>query len=387
MLECIRTDSRKSSIADRPPRLRRENRCSHESTFSWHVPLEPEDNDSSQPGADDCSPRSERRPSVNEQLLLAGGVMRERTAPFLRLRASIYSGRQGVPSRDDDEHADARTKELSDELSRTFKEASSLHTSLASKLAQHNGVRQFAADFTNRAPPLEIRMLLPQLEAAIEELLDRLEPLGARMRELQSTAIGRNHQLCESLAEHVANTFEKSSKTFKEQHEGIQVLAAASPISSPVLAPALRQRLATAMSGSSSQPSSTTASPRASPRMWASPKMSPRGSPHGSPSLASRLRPVELPPAASCVADLEQTEHRGDETEAEKIRGGYGGTGRSKVSPFHSVLAAQVRRALQVDVSQTSPCKYEDMYQEVFDVEMVIEGCSPLASPSVKPWS
>merc|ERR1719375_1384931 len=103
-------------------------------------------------------------------------------------------------------------------------------------------------------------MLLPQLEASITELLDRLEPLSARLRELQSTAAGRNQQLCESLAEHVAKIFEKSNDTFQEQREHLGKLAAASPLFSPVLNPALRQRLATAMSGSpSSGPSSTTA--------------------------------------------------------------------------------------------------------------------------------
>lgn len=79
-----------------------------------------------------------------------GGVRRDRTSQLLRLRGTRAEPRPL--------HSCLLTEE--------YAEAAQVIASLATRLAQHNGLRQFSASFSTRAPPLELRMLLPELEAA-----------------------------------------------------------------------------------------------------------------------------------------------------------------------------------------------------------------------------
>lgn len=122
------------------------------------------------------------------------------------------------------------------------------HSSLASKLAQHNGLKQFGADFSDRAPPLELRVLLPELEAAIEQLLDSLRALGTRLRLLAAPGAGRHAELRGALLQRVADVRQESLATFDAQRNKVRELAAASPLLSPMIAPGLGRRLASAMS-------------------------------------------------------------------------------------------------------------------------------------------
>jgi len=167
------------------------------------------------------------------------GIRRDRTAQFLRRRGA--GKLQNLVAR---APLDGEAEETaSAELHRIYVEGAQVSASLASKLAQHNGLRQFGVDFVNRAPPLELRMLLPEVEASIDQLLEELLglqalvlPESSRLQELRSAGTLR-----------LRSTHEEALAAFEGQRQHLRELAVASPLYSPMISPLLSKRLAVAL--------------------------------------------------------------------------------------------------------------------------------------------
>jgi len=177
-----------------------------------------------------------------------------------------------------------------DDCTAIYMEASSMHTSLVSKLAQHNGLRRFSADFADRVPPLEWRLLLPELEASIQALLEGLERLLVRLQLIEVSADGADRRLHDALGRYVSGALAKTKGAFGEQQEHLKELSAASPLRSPVLAPGLADELR------SSSPSSSGA---------ASPALAPSPRPMSPLAPMSPLPPISrLPPPATAGVGL-----------------------------------------------------------------------------------
>mmetsp|Transcript_114766 Transcript_114766/g.325078 ORF Transcript_114766/g.325078 Transcript_114766/m.325078 type:complete len:288 (-) Transcript_114766:83-946(-) len=187
-----------------------------------------------------------------------GGVRRDRTAQFMRLRATASPKKR---SRYPRLPAESGRDSTSLELRGIYEDVSRAQSSLASKLAQHNGLRQFGVDFANRVPPLELRMLLPELEASIAELLEALQRLIARLRALDLPASGRLRELCGNVGAHAARTYEESKAAFDQQKQHLEKLAIASPLFSPTLSPVLGKQLAAAMRSPPRSPGSPPTGP------------------------------------------------------------------------------------------------------------------------------
>lgn len=154
-----------------------------------------------------------------------------------------------------------------DDLRCIFEEVSQAHSSLASKLAQHNGLRQFSADFSSRVAPLELRMLLPELETAIDKVLETLKQLDGRLQLLETTTSSRTHDLREAMRLQVRGICEERRRTFDDQRSHLRTLAAVSPLTSVRMSPAMNKRLSAALrSPPQSPPQSPPRSPPQSPR-------------------------------------------------------------------------------------------------------------------------
>lgn len=243
---------------------------------------------------DDCLWRSihhERVESTPKELFWPvpqAGVRRERTEQFAKMRDlsqrprcqcrlvedTCSSNLDYTPDEDSSALSMCRAEHYSvrgTELLRIFDEASATHTCLASKLAQHNGLRQFGVEFANRVPPLELRMLLPELQASIRECLLRLEQLTSRLTTIEVSS-QRDAAVYEALKQYIQRALSQNRTEFEEQHQHLQKMANDSPLYSPVLSPVLTQRLsATVGSPSVSTTVSilseqTDTSPMASPR-------------------------------------------------------------------------------------------------------------------------
>lgn len=216
------------------------------------------------------------------------GARRDRTAQFMRIRTTFCPRLAGHEREVEDDMVCSACQELS----RICEEASQMHTSLAVKLAQHNGLRQFGADFANRVPPLELRMMLPDLEKQIEQQLHALKALAGRLEQVQLSTC-RIRQLHDNLAEYLSKTHAASQATFNEQCQHLRELSVASPLFSPILSPVLGKRLAAVMCPIS--PCSTTAS---SPNLGAA----------SSPGTQARSSPLELPGYACLLDEMSEGE-------------------------------------------------------------------------------
>lgn len=197
------------------------------------------------------------------------GVRRDKTSLLEKMRASA-SARQkrALPSAGEDTSA---SSSQSAQLSELYGQASQDIASLASRLAQHNGLRQFSATFSNRAPPLELRMLLPELEASIEQQLQSLERNSIEIAQLEFPDHSRMEELKRAVCSYLRSGLEDASITFEEQRSHLRVLQAAAPLTSPMTMPVPAMKLS---SCSSPQPSQTghfesfsTASTQSSPSM------------------------------------------------------------------------------------------------------------------------
>jgi len=189
---------------------------------------------------------------VSDAPLLTAGLRRDRTTQLVKLRrmarerrrldSSLSSGLQPAVSSGAVgplAAAKAGLDEVASELQSIYEVAASVHTSLASKLAQHNGLCQFGASFSHRAPPLELRLILPELEVSIEELLTSLKSALDSLAKLEVPHDSRNETVRSRLDEHVKGVLESASSSFKEQREHLKVLAVSSPLYSPRLDPTL----------------------------------------------------------------------------------------------------------------------------------------------------
>mmetsp|Transcript_72456 Transcript_72456/g.212327 ORF Transcript_72456/g.212327 Transcript_72456/m.212327 type:complete len:305 (+) Transcript_72456:77-991(+) len=205
-----------------------------------------------------------RPPAIELQL---SGARRDHTAQFSRMRAAMLHRRAHLAGQDGGRlsaRTECPTKDaVALEMARIYEEASQVHTSLASKLAQHNGLKQFGADFAHRAPPLEFRIVLPALEVSIEELLETLRTLSGRLQALDLAAADGGataSQVRNAFADHLQATHEQAQAAFVEQHRHLRELAAASPLFSPTIGPVLGKKLAAAI-GSPSLLSTAPTSP------------------------------------------------------------------------------------------------------------------------------
>eukprot|EP00439_Symbiodinium_sp_Y106_P076429 s615_g15.t1 len=163
------------------------------------------------------------------------GVRRDKTSLLEKMRASA-SARQkrALPSAGEDTSA---SSSQSAQLSELYRQASQDIASLASRLAQHNGLRQFSATFSNRAPPLELRMLLPELEASIEQQLQSLERNSIEIAQLEFPDHSRMEELKRAVCSYLRSGLEDASITFEEQRSHLRVLQAAAPLTSPMTMP------------------------------------------------------------------------------------------------------------------------------------------------------
>ncbi|CAE7514757.1 unnamed protein product [Symbiodinium microadriaticum] len=148
------------------------------------------------------------------------GVRREKTSLLEKMRASARQKRAlPVPTGEDT----SASSSPGEKLSELYQRASQDISSLASRLAQHNGLRQFSATFSNRAPPLELRMLLPELEASIEQQLQSLQSISNEIAQLEFPDQSRMDELKGAVCSYLRSGLEDASVTFEEQH-GSQML-------------------------------------------------------------------------------------------------------------------------------------------------------------------
>jgi len=234
-------------------------------------------------GDDDDEPRPIReaelvravRPLHREAPLPQFGLRRDRTLLFRGLRAATSTPTRGgcTPKRGAGAWASA-ADELSKSMSQIYEEAAQAQASLASKLAQHRGTLQFGTDFRDRAPPLELRMLLPHLETAIELLLGRLGALCEALRALEVGEAPAGRQAAEvrdSLETQLCEGRAEARRCFEGQRADLRRLTAQSPLFSPALSPAMSEKLVAAFgSVGSRSPLSTCASPLLG-ASWSSP--------------------------------------------------------------------------------------------------------------------
>jgi len=191
------------------------------------------------------------------------GLRRDRTATFARMRAVRAEGTPvRAPKAVHSVRMERPVEPMFEELQSIYCEVSQVQNSLASQLAQHRGLLQFSTDFEHRAPPLELRILLPQLEAAIEQLLETLQVAIAKLGKLDLDAGAGAALVRDALQGCLVQARCDCSTTFDEQRLKLRERHAASPLLSPLTCPhaVLGKRLAAAL-GSPSLSSVTTASP------------------------------------------------------------------------------------------------------------------------------
>jgi len=235
------------------------------------------------------------------------------TVQFRRMRGAKFPtpSPRTISSGSRSSKAPAHSQELAvaDELRRIHEDASVAHISLASKLAQHNGLRQFGADFGDRAPPLELRMLLPELEDAISKLLRDLQTHVMQLGEMDIREDCPEALVRAALEEFIVGNLSKVQQTFDEQRRALADRAAASPLYGVAFgSPGLSKRLAAMRSPTLSAARSPEQSNVQSPRSPCS-RSSREASPGPSPWLLgpSALGPcgdrhppvLDLPPGAN----------------------------------------------------------------------------------------
>mmetsp|Transcript_44527 Transcript_44527/g.105523 ORF Transcript_44527/g.105523 Transcript_44527/m.105523 type:complete len:327 (-) Transcript_44527:10-990(-) len=241
MLDCILVDGRKGRS-------------------SYYSGKQGSDEDCSDNLRSKVSPR-EMSPCSDVELPRAG-VRRDRTTQLVKLRTmaserrrldSSRSSRSEIPSQGDAKRSLSlrALDEVDTQLRSIFESASRVHTSLASKLAQHNGLCQFGASFRNRAPPLELRMIVPELEASIEELLTSLQSSLDSLGALSVPPGSRNETVRSRLDEYVRLAQDSAKTAYQEQREHLKILAAASPLYSPTLDPTLSMSMSRRLSENS----------------------------------------------------------------------------------------------------------------------------------------
>jgi len=122
------------------------------------------------------------------------------------------------------------------EINSVYVRAIDIHASLASRLAQHNGIRQFGVENADRTPPIEFRLKLPELEAEINA---KLEELLQCQRDLPCPREPQGHilQVRDNIQQWLTRIHDLNLDSFEEQRRHMQELAASSPKFSPTLCP------------------------------------------------------------------------------------------------------------------------------------------------------
>lgn len=168
-------------------------------------------------------------------------LRRDRTLQFASLRSTA---RRFRPRQRPDPVLDRTETESFDSalLHSIYERVARTHTSLLTKLAQHNGLRQFGLDF-QRAPPLEFLTMLPELESSIEGLHQLLADLSTELGQVELPP--GFEALRASLVQYVAIFVAKTTETCQAQRKDLELLAGKSPLYSAVC-PLLLRRLSTA---------------------------------------------------------------------------------------------------------------------------------------------
>jgi hypothetical protein len=138
-------------------------------------------------------------------------------------------------------------EDMTAELATIYEEASDLIAPLHSRLAQHKGLLQFGVEFANRAPPWEQRMLVPSLEARIEDAILKIGVLAHRVQMLEFAASHGSRELRRNVRDYVGRVHREAKSAFEGQRGEFQQLAVASPLLSPMMTPELCCRFAEAL--------------------------------------------------------------------------------------------------------------------------------------------
>lgn len=186
------------------------------------------------------------------------GLRRDRTSMFTSMRSCAFkagAAPRKLPS--------PAAQEASFAISEFYEDAHQAQASLASKMAQHLGMVQFGTDFAGRAPPMELRMMVPSLEEAIENLIDHLGTLIDQLQELDLPFSGQASLLRATFEADFRNRLSESKTLFAQQCEKLRNLMASSPLLAPA-SPAFSEKLAAAVwsTCSTSSSPSLTWSPR-----------------------------------------------------------------------------------------------------------------------------
>lgn len=217
------------------------------------------------------------------------GVRRDRTQFFRGSRRRGYppTARQRQESEDGSVNLD--------ELQLIHALASQAHTSIASKLAQHNGFLQIGLSMPERVMPVEMRLCATTVEVSIEAALADLDPLLVRLSRLEVEDPSKSPQdssVRRALRQYIeAVVLSPMRATFEEQRGHLAELHAASPLTSPKMSFVLHERLAVACSPPSSPRLSSTRAPSSAsscsaPTPLASPLASPRPQAARGPALS-----------------------------------------------------------------------------------------------------
>jgi hypothetical protein len=176
-------------------------------------------------------------------------LLRNRTSAFIRLR-KLHSC-QPAEARQA-ELPGSPVQETSDDLKNTYEQFLQVHSSLALKLGQHDGIKQFGLEFPSRAPPFEYQMMLPELEASIESGLEKLHTLMNDLRRMPLPSSTRSHEVQANILAWMSDLCAKEDDAYKQQVQEMRKVAKSSPKFSPVIHPMglFAKRLTAAMGSS-----------------------------------------------------------------------------------------------------------------------------------------
>mmetsp|Transcript_11695 Transcript_11695/g.22253 ORF Transcript_11695/g.22253 Transcript_11695/m.22253 type:complete len:270 (+) Transcript_11695:88-897(+) len=207
-------------------------------------------------------------PEKSALVFQGAGVRRDKTNQLEKIRASAQ-GRQASNKG----AQESSNSEDGQKFSDCYQRASLDLASLASRLAQHNGLRQFSVTFSSRAPPLELRMLLPELEASIEHLLESLHDMIGQLAQMQFPFHSRMGELQRTVGAYLDSAYTDVKNTFNEQRVHLRELRVVAPLTSPMTMPVPTRKFSSISSPPASHilpeqcESSSTVSTRSSPNM------------------------------------------------------------------------------------------------------------------------
>lgn len=261
------------------------------------------------------------------------GVRRDRTQFFRGFRMPSGFPRppprpQAARRRANTWHAGETVGVDATELQSIHEQVSRAHTSLASKLAQHNGFLQIGLLNPKRVMPVEMRVGATTIEEVIEATLGDLDRLLDRLARLDARAPAKSpHDVTvrKALREYTYSVvLGPMRNTFHEQQARLAELHAASPLTSPKMSPVLHKRLL------------AVASPDGSPALTFT------RCPSSSSSSASELTPAATPHRVPAARDpgMCGEDWLGDQSDDEGVPGlpAFGGVLGIKGHPSSSIF-------------------------------------------------